>query len=136
MPSLAPDGNSVNPINYRYTDPNGFGGITYYRMKQVDLDDRAHYSLIKAVSGIGETTVSVMIWPNPNQGQFSIKIDGVGDSKEAIISDVTGKLVQRLSIPGQKQVNVNGLSAGTYILSILNAFGKGGHFTEKVIVVR
>lgn len=136
VPSVATDGNSNDKLNYRYTDANGFGGITYYRLKQVDLDDQAHYSLIKAVSGMGETTVSVMIWPNPSQGQFSIKIDGVTDAKEAVITDITGKTVQRLLIQGQKQVNVNGLSIGSYILSIPNAFGKGGHFTEKIMVVR
>jgi hypothetical protein len=136
VPSTAPDGNSANPINYRYLDPNGYGGISYYRLKQVDLDNRAHYSLIKAVSGIGETTVSVMIWPNPNQGQFSIKIDGVTESKEAAIIDITGKTVQRLVLQASTQVNVRGLSQGTYILSIPNAFGKGGNFTEKIIVVR
>jgi hypothetical protein len=103
---------------------------------QVDLDNRTHYSLIKAVSGLGETTVSVMIWPNPNQGQFSIKIDGVNESKEAVISDITGKAIQRMVLKASQQVNVRGLSQGTYILSIPDAFGKGGHFTEKIVVVR
>lgn len=134
--STAPDGNSSNPINYRYTDANGYGGISYYRLKQVDLDDRQHYSLIKAVSGMGETTVSVMIWPNPNKGQFSIKIDGINDSKEAIITDISGKTVQRMVIRASQQVNINGLSQGTYILSIPNAFGPGGHFAEKIAVIR
>jgi hypothetical protein len=134
--SLSPDGNSANELNYRYIDANGYGGISYYRLKQVDLDNRAHYSLIKAVSGQGETTVSVMIWPNPNQGQFSIRIDGVNDSKQALITDITGKAVQKLTIQASTQVNVRGLSAGTYILSIPNAFGNGSHFTEKIIVVK
>lgn len=134
--SLAPGGNSTNTIDYRYVDANGYGGISYYRLNQVDLDDRTHYSLIKAVSGMGETTVSVMIWPNPNQGQFSIKLDGVNESKEAVITDMTGKAVKRLIIQNLKQVNISGLPAGTYILSIPNAFGKGGHFTEKIMVVR
>lgn len=134
--SQATGGNSNNPIDYQYIDANGHGGISYYRLKQVDLDNRAHYSLIKAVSGLGETTVSVMIWPNPNQGQFSIKIDGVNDSKEAVITDISGKTVKRMIIQSRQQVNISGLSVGTYILSIPNAFGKGGHFTEKVVVVR
>lgn len=134
--SLAIDGNSNAPLNYRHTDANGYGGISYYRLKQVDLDNRAHYSLIKAVSGMGETTVSVMIWPNPNQGQFSIKLDGVDEQKEAVISDITGKSVKSMFIQNQKQVNVSGLSAGTYILTIPNAFGKGAHFTEKIVVIR
>jgi hypothetical protein len=30
--SLAPDGNSMNPVGYRYIDANGHGGISYYRL--------------------------------------------------------------------------------------------------------
>jgi hypothetical protein len=136
VPSRATDGNSNHQLNYRYIDANGYGGISYYRLKQVDLDNRAHYSLIKAVHGLGESSVSVMIWPNPNQGQFSIKMDGINESKDALIMDMNGKVVRRLVLNGQQQVNINGLTVGTYILSIPNAFGQGSHFTEKIAVVR
>jgi hypothetical protein len=77
-----------------------------------------------------------MIWPNPNQGQFSIKMDGINESKDALIMDMNGKVVRRLVLNGQQQVNINGLTVGTYILSIPNAFGQGSHFTEKIAVVR
>jgi len=134
--SLAPDGNSSLPLNYSYNDANSHSGISYYRLRQIDLDNRAHYSLIKAVDGSGAGTISVLIWPNPSQGQFSIKMEGINESKQAIITDMTGKTVQRLVISGTQQVNVHGLSAGTYILTIPNAFGKAGHFNEKIVVVR
>jgi hypothetical protein len=134
--SLAPAGNSATPLDYIYNDANGYGGISYYRLKQTDLDGRSHYSLIKAVRGEGTTEVSVMIWPNPNAGQFSIRIDGANSAKEAQILDMNGKLVQKMLIQNQKQVNINHLSVGTYILSIPNAFGEGQHFSEKVMVVR
>lgn len=134
--SQAPDGNSTLPLNYSYNDANSYTGISYYRLRQVDLDNRAHYSLIKAVDGSGTSTISVLIMPNPSHGQFKIRMEGIDESKQAIITDITGKTVQRLVVNGTQEVNVHGLSAGTYVLTILNAFGKDGHFTEKIIVVR
>lgn len=132
--SKAANGNSTMPIDYSFADANTYNGISYYRLKQVDLDERAYYSMIKAVKG--ETTVNVLIWPNPNEGQFSIRMEGVNGQKEAYIVDLNGRMIQKTTIKGTQQVNIRNLPAGTYILSIPDAFGTGAHFKEKVMVVR
>ncbi len=132
--SKASNGNSTMPVDYSFADANTYKGISYYRLRQVDLDDRAYYSLIKAVRG--EATVNVLIWPNPTEGQFSIRLEGVDGQKEAHIMDLNGKLVQKITIKGTQQVNIRHLQAGTYILHIPDAFGPGASFTEKVMVVR
>lgn len=132
--SKASNGNSTVPIDYSFADGNTYKGISYYRLRQVDLDDRAYYSLIKAVRG--ETTVNVLIWPNPNEGQFSIRLEGIDGQKEAHIIDLNGRTVQKITIKGTQQVNIHNLQAGTYILSIPNAFGPGAHFKEKLMIVR
>ncbi|AXY76069.1 T9SS C-terminal target domain-containing protein [Paraflavitalea soli] len=132
--SQASNGNSTVALDYSFADGNAYKGVSYYRLRQVDLDDRAYYSLIKAVRG--ETSVNVLIWPNPNEGQFSIRLEGVDGQKEAQIMDLHGKLVQKIRIKGTQQVNIRQLQSGTYILSIPDAFGPGAHFKEKVMVVR
>jgi hypothetical protein len=132
--SKAPNGNSSLPLHYTFSDANDYSGISYYRLKQVDLDNRVYYSLIKAVKG--ETSVHVTIWPNPNEGQFSIRLEGVNGQKEAYIFDLNGKMVQKLSVKGMQPVHVHSLAAGTYILTIPDVFGPGAHFKEKVMVVR
>lgn len=73
--SKAPEGNSSLPIDYSFTDGNNYPGISYHRLKQVDLDNSTWYSLTKAVKG--EATVHVLIRPNPSEGQFSIRREGV-----------------------------------------------------------
>jgi hypothetical protein len=135
-PSLATGGNSNLLLRYHYADPNNYTGITYYRLKQIDLDNRSTYTLIKAVKGTGEAGVTVIMWPNPNKGQFSIRMDGNTKRLPAFITDMNGRVVQQLSIYENTPVNINGLSAGTYIVSIPDAFGKDEAFREKVLVVR
>lgn len=136
VPSLAPGGNSNNTLNYNFTDPNGYAGISYYRLKQVDIDNRFTYTHIKAVKGMGETQVSVLLFPNPNYGQFTIRLDGVNRAFDAVITDMGGKIVKQLRLTNNSSVNVSGLSAGTYLIRIPDVFGTGESFAEKVIVVK
>jgi len=133
--SEAMDGNSTNKLDYSYTDANENTGISYYRLKQVDLDNHCAYTLIKAVKGSGTTAVSILLWPNPNNGQFSILLNGGNQKRSVYITDISGKSVQHLYINSGEAVTVHGLAAGTYIISIPDAFGEGGHFSEKVIVI-
>ena len=85
---------------------------------------------------MGETSVSVLLWPNPARGQFSIRLDGASGIKDAFITDASGKTLRRLKLDNSEQVNIHGLPAGTYILTVMNAFGNGEHFREKVIVIK
>ncbi len=135
-PTKATNGNSSSSLNYNFTDANGFSGISYYRLKQIDLDNRFVYTHIKAVKGMGETQVSVLLYPNPNYGQFAIRLDGVKEPYEAFISDLSGKLVKKLTLFNNNYISITGLSAGTYIIRIPDVFGAGESFSEKVVVVR
>ena len=134
--SLAPGGTSNQLLHYNYADPNNYKGISYYRLKQIDIDNRSTYTLIKAVKGMGDASVTVLLWPNPNKGQFSIRMDGNTKRLPAYITDMNGRVVQQVSIYENTPVNINGLSAGTYIINIPDAFGQGEAFREKVMVVR
>ncbi|MBL0269047.1 MAG: T9SS type A sorting domain-containing protein [Chitinophagaceae bacterium] len=135
-PTKAIAGNSSSRIDYSYADANGFAGVSYYRLKQVDIDNRFTYTHIKAVKGMGETQVSVMLYPNPNYGQFTIRLDGVNRAYDAVITDMGGKTVRQLRLTNTSSVNITGLSAGTYIIRIPDVFGEGQAFTEKVLVVK
>ncbi|HEV8081936.1 MAG TPA: T9SS type A sorting domain-containing protein [Chitinophagaceae bacterium] len=135
--SKAIGGNSQTLLTYTYHDLNSFSGITYYRIKQIDIDNRFVYSAIKAVKGLdNNTTVDVTIMPNPNRGQFKILISGVSQSHQAFITDITGKIIKQLNVQPLQEVNVQELPAATYILTIKDVFGKGENFKEKIIIIR
>lgn len=133
--SLAPGGNSSNDISYTFGDENNYSGISYYRLLQIDIDLHAVYTHIKAVKGNGNTSVLLKIAPNPSNGQFTISIDNADGPKKAVITSLSGKTVQQLQVQNKQQVNISHLSAGTYVITILDVFGKGEHFREKILVV-
>jgi hypothetical protein len=134
-PTKASGGNSQGLLNYSYGDLNGFSGVTYYRLKQVDIDNHFVHSAIKAVNGIDGTAVDVTIMPNPNKGQFKILISGVTNIHDAFITDINGRIIKQFKVVPQQEVNVQGLPAASYILTIKDVFGKGENFSEKIIIL-
>jgi len=135
IPSAAPGGNSNTVLHYTYTDANDYNGITYYRLKQTDLDDRYTYTLIKAVSG-SRTGVSVLLYPNPSQGQFTIRMDGATGPHDVRIVDQKGAIIRNLVLYGNTPLPVTGLPSGSYIIQIPDAFGPGGTFAQKILVLK
>jgi len=85
---------------------------------------------------MGETQVSVLLFPNPNYGQFSIRLDGVNRSFDAYITDMSGKVVKQLRLTNNNSINISGLTSGTYLIKIPDVFGAGESFTEKVLVIK
>jgi hypothetical protein len=134
--SSAVNGNSDITLSYTFIDNDSYAGVTYYRLKQTDLNGSGYYSLIKAVNGLNGSSVSVMLWPNPSKGQFSIKIDGSTGNKEIIITDLQGKNIKQITITGNQQVNVDGLAAGAYLITIPNAMGQNENFRQKIVVIK
>lgn len=81
--------------SYQYTDPEPVPGISYYRLKQVDIDGTfKHYSIVSVESsGFGRAFVQVL--PNPNEGFFTLSFSGVkkDDQVEVMVFTSDGALV-------------------------------------------
>jgi hypothetical protein len=131
----APNGNSTGILSYSYADTNSYAGISYYRLNQIDLDGKSAYSAIKAVSGDGTSGLSVLIYPNPAHGQFTLRVDGNDKHYKAIIVDVLGQVVRQVEATGTNNVSIGGLKPGLYFVQIPDIFGKGKSFIEKVLIV-
>jgi hypothetical protein len=130
------NGNSEQSLRYLYQDQNDFAGISYYRIRQLFKNNQSLYTSIRAVKGIGEASVAVSVYPNPNLGQFVIRLTGTDATYECILHDMNGRAVRRMNTTSQSQVYVNDLPAGTYFLQVMDVFGKGQSFKEKIVVTR
>lgn len=107
-------------ITYRYTDYDITGGVSYYRIKQYDLDGNFYYS--KIVSTINSFNNNVMLYPNPAQGVVNIVINNTENGELSIrLFSMDGKLLKQIS--QQKQTNIvntildlRSLTAGNYFV--------------------
>jgi hypothetical protein len=62
--------NSNERIDYETTDGLPFSGVSYYRLKQTDLDGQYSYSSVRRVE-ITEL-FQLKVYPNPSSGKFTI----------------------------------------------------------------
>lgn len=115
--SKAPGGNG-DAYSYSFEDATNLPkGVTYYRLRQVDLDGRATYSEIKAVR-TGNGTIVLSVYPNPSRGTVNVAIpSGVG-TYDISVDDFTGKSVQRFSGLTTSNLQVNNLKPGMYMLRV------------------
>lgn len=133
--SEAPGGNSSVELSYTFTDTNRYSGVSYYRLRQEDLNGRWIYSGVKAVAGDGGGGISVALFPNPGHGQFTLRVEGVTQAFVVLVADVQGRVVRRIEAVGSSDVSVLGLSQGVYFVQIPDIFGRGQGFVQKVLIV-
>lgn len=110
-------GNSSITKNYQYSDNQlSTSSVYYYRLKMVDIDGSAKFSSIIFIrnSNSGVTTV----YPNPARDQITINIaDKSLINTQALLSDLNGKILQRISLTqASTQVNISNYVGGMYLL--------------------
>jgi len=123
-------GQSSSLLNYSYTDPTpASSDRIFYRIQSVDIDGSKSYTPVRtSTCGSG---ILWQVWPSPvhQQAYISLKLDGV--YKAAVrLFDNKGSLVrqwQKGLVRGNNQfsIDMQGLSPGTYHLSITWDEGRG-----------
>lgn len=115
--------NSLSENYYSAEDKYPFAGYNYYRLKQVDNDGKFTYSNTVAVN-LSSAINTVVLYPNPAKAKLLIDIITTKKEKGALtIMDAFGRIVKAISTDfekgqQQKSINVEGLSAGTYFITI------------------
>ncbi|MEO9022509.1 MAG: T9SS type A sorting domain-containing protein [Ginsengibacter sp.] len=114
---------SQNPSaesDYTFTDAQPMNGISYYRLKQVDRDGHYTYSIIISIKI--NTQLVVKIIGNPVHNTIHLEITGAnGKAISVWITDASGRRYKNFTATdGSKQINIEDLSSGYYVLSYLS----------------
>jgi hypothetical protein len=127
IPSKAFNGNSFSLLQYATTDDSPLSDISYYRLKQVDKTEATSYSNIVSVNVIKAKNVRFLIYPNPNNGEFTADISGIENNHEVkiVLKDQNGNLVYDSSFYIQdlnakiKIIPQNKLANGIYTCTLI-----------------
>ena len=106
---VAGAGNSIEPLDYSYTDYDIRNGDNYYRLWQVDYDGTRTASEIIVATCIGETldAPEVLAYPNPFSGELTVVLENFGNSKARIeVYDMLGVVVKAIDVDSSTQTNV------------------------------
>lgn len=124
-------GNSTSLSTYSWIDEEPLIGISYYRLKAVDIDFNTEYSQIEVVSREGKG--EVLVYPNPTNEFVTVKADFAPESQVNIVS-ITGSVIQSRFVNGSESLtfDVSELATGCYYFSF--TLSNGERATRKLVV--
>lgn len=118
IPTKSHNGNSNTILEYTFTDNHPIQGINYYRLKQIDIDGKYAYSVVKHV--VFDNSEISSIYPNPTHDYVSIS--GLEGNEIIKLMDVTGRIVKELNATNSvMNINLADLPSGTYQLIIYSS---------------
>ncbi len=112
-------GNSSVTSHYSFRHENPSSGVkNYYRLRQVDLDGKSAYSVIKLVSFIVNDKTA-KIYPNPVGDIMQVAI--VSKMADLTITDYSGKILIRSKLQrGNREIPLRDLRPGIYVVTIID----------------
>jgi hypothetical protein len=128
--------NSAVPQSYRFVDAEANkAGNRYYRLRQIDLDDKTTLSPVRAVDFGGAATgvnpAALSAFPNPFTTDLSVSVAGAGNGTATLrLTDLTGRTIrtQQVSLEGGSGTvplsNLGSLNSGIYIVQLTLPSGK------------
>jgi hypothetical protein len=126
---------------YKITDkiPSGSPSKVYYRIKQIDIDDKFSISKIISINLEESNKMFIKLSPNPVENEFTITLENNSAPVSSLrIVDIAGREIFRKNLAGLK-TNIHRLDArqanmqrpGMYIAELF--FADGSHTTQKMI---
>ena len=115
------NGESTSLKNYSFSDAKPQLGENLYRLKMIDRDATYAYSRIQALTF--ESGFTTSFYPNPVTEKLIIKTDDFDLVKSIKIYDATGKTVYQSAVRPTREINVQSLPSGLYIIQMVNKSG-------------
>lgn len=112
------DGNSNEGLFYNFVDYNILKAVTFYRIRQVDFDNKASYSEVRMVNGL-EHEGNVRVFPNPStDGQLNIVLENIETGATIRLIDMNGRVVKEWINIDSDKIYINKVSTGMYTLRV------------------
>jgi hypothetical protein len=127
------NGNSSLPLTYEYVDYNNAKGISQYRLRQLDIDGKQAYSLIRSVRGDGVKGKTI-IFPNPSSdGKVNVVFEDKDVNRDVSLIDMNGRVIKQWKKVVGNTLQIDNLSTGFYTVRIINT-ETGEQIVEKIVV--
>jgi hypothetical protein len=117
---VAGNGTAYEQQTYEFLDENIANATAYYRLKQLDFNNKFEFSNIVFLSNKGTATADVLIYPNPVQDVLTIEnAEGF-----ATIYNTLGQPLRQIEINNTKYfLSTDDLPKGIYTLHVRRADG-------------
>jgi len=129
--SLAPSGTSSTGYRYTFNDnERSRVGVTYYRLRQVDRDNRSALSEIRSVRADGGA--GILIYPNPGINP-KVMLPTDAGKMDVTLLDNTGRIIQRWADIRETNLTLSNLQKGVYALRV-NFLESNKQVVERIVI--
>ncbi|HXA02906.1 MAG TPA: T9SS type A sorting domain-containing protein, partial [Cytophagaceae bacterium] len=117
-------GTTYHISSYNFIDQQPSSGISYYKIKQVDVNGDYMFSTIRSVNI--QSFGDIQITPNPGNGQIKIKTSLIADANlEIIVISTLGEKIygsKEKASKGtyEKDINIQNFASGIYLVQIIS----------------
>ena len=129
--SLSVNVNSSVKLDYAFTDNNVTGSRQYYRLRQVDFDNRSKLSNIVLLKSDKPNVITLDgLFPNPAATVVNLMLSSpVKDKVQMVVTDMNGRItmLRQLNVEmgsNTLPVNVGALAGGTYMVKMISSNGE------------
>jgi hypothetical protein len=109
-------GNSNNIQSHIIKDENPLFGLSYYRLKSVDVDGSVQYSDWKAV----KKEIDIRIYPNPTTDFLVIETSKSNEKMKVYFYDLKGSAILEKEIDKTFTFDVTNLPKGLYVIKVIS----------------
>jgi hypothetical protein len=135
--SVPASGNENKVSAYAFTDMNSPEDVSYYRLKQVNVDGTYEYSSVIVTANDHDALAALTVYPNPVTGdELNISL-GVAGTYHLTVSDLSGRTILNRDIqagggePASISMDRAQIPAGVYMLKISN--GSDALFSKIIV---
>jgi trimeric autotransporter adhesin len=109
-------GTTLAASTYAEFDKKPLNGVSYYRLKQVDIDGSSSFSSTVTVNFLNSGDVTM--YPNPVEDLLTIDMGGSAAGVTAVITDMTGRVISTQRVGTDSKLNLTSLQPGTYMVTV------------------
>jgi autotransporter-associated beta strand protein len=124
-------GNSSSLLHYSLVDEAPLPGITYFRLKQTDVDGTFAYSDMVPAQCANGNTINALLYPNPTLEDITLEIPGGKEPLSYTMYNAMGAQVGSGSVTGRSVLHAAELADGLYVIRLqLPSVGGGPTWQE------
>ncbi len=123
--------------SYTFTDANPYGGMNYYRLRQVDLDGKTTVSHMAFAKYTSKLVSFEQVYPNPFINELNLVISNAIAAEATLsIVDVTGRIISTQAVSLQAGNNSLNLSTTQLAQGIYNLVLRTGKTVVSTRIVK
>jgi len=122
--SVAGNGTATRANTYTFSDKQALAGVSYYRLKQIDLDGKFEYSPVRAVAASNTAMdAELSAYPNPTSTSVQLSLPSEANGMVRVMS-LTGQTVWEGTAAQlaakNNTLDMSRFQSGTYLISLSN----------------